>query len=185
MSTLIAKRWFNVEDYYRMVAAGILAEDDRVELIEGEIVEMSPIGSRHSACIDRVNKLFNRLGDQFIVRVQSPIRLSDFSEPQPDVSLLRPRKDFYARVHPSPADVLLLIEVADTSVEYDRKVKVPLYARAGIPEVWLIDLPQDKIEIYAQPNGGLYQKFQQLKPGESFVSQTLPDLQFDVDALLG
>ncbi len=185
MSTLIAKRWFNVEDYYRMVAAGILAEDDRVELIEGEIVEMSPIGSRHSACIDRVNKLFNRLGDQFIVRVQSPIRLNDFSEPLPDVSLLRPHEDFYAQAHPSPAAVLLLIEVADTSVEYDRKVKVPLYARAGIPEVWLIDLPQGTIEIYARPADGSYLKFQQLKPSESFVSQALPDLRFDVDALLG
>lgn len=186
MSTLIAKRCFNVEEYYRMAEAGILSEDDRVELIEGEIIEMSPIGSRHAACIDRiVNFLLGRYaGMTAIVRVQSPIRLDDFSEPQPDVSLLRPRDDFYATEHPKPADVLLVIEVADTSVEYDRGAKTPLYARAGIPEVWLINLRENEVELYAQPAAGSYQITQRFKAGASFASRILPDLTINVDALL-
>lgn len=186
MSTLIAKRCFNVEEYYRMAQAGILSEDDRVELIEGEIVEMSPIGSRHAACIDRiVNFLLNRYaGRTAIVRVQSPIRLDDFSEPQPDISLLRPREDFYAGEHPTPTDVLLLIEVADTSLEYDRVVKTLLYARANIPEVWLINLKEDEVDVYMQPVGDSYQTIQRFKAGESFASRVLPDLTLNVDELL-
>ncbi len=169
-----------------MAEAGILSEDDRVELIEGEIVEMSPIGSRRAACIDRiVNFLLNRFaGKTAIVRVQSPIRLDDFSEPQPDISLLLPREDFYAGEHPKSADVLLLIEVADTSVEYDRTVKTSLYARANIPEVWLINLKKSEIEVYTKPADGSYQTIRIFKTGESFASRILPDLMLDVDSLI-
>src|SRR5918912_896850 len=158
MSVQIAKRYFNVSEYYRMAEAGILTADDRVELIEGEIVQMSPIGSLHAACVRRLNQLLQRLlGHAAVISVQDPVRLSDFSEPEPDVALLKPRADFYAHQHPTPDDVLLIIEVADTTVLYDRNVKVPLYARAGIPEVWLVDLQQDLIEVYARPTSGAYQ----------------------------
>lgn len=119
-----------------MAAAGVLSEDDRVELIEGEIIEMNPIGSRHAACVGRLTKLLERqAGDRVIVWVQNPVQVNDYSEPLPDVTLLKPRDDFYAQANPQPADVLLIIEVADSSVDYDHEIKTPLYARAGIPEV--------------------------------------------------
>lgn len=169
-----------------MAEAGILSEDDRVELIEGEIVEISPIGSHHAACVKRLNSLLtSHMGNVAIVSVQDPIRLDDYSEPEPDIALLRRRDDFYAGAHPSPADVLLVVEVADSSVEYDRSVKVPLYARAGIAEVWLIDLAQDAIEIYVQPVNGKYQTSQHAGRGETIVSQTIANLSLGVDAILG
>ena len=135
MSVEIARHSFTVEEFERMGEACIFPPDARLELIEGEIVEMSPIGSPHAACVDALALLFNEIARRrFIIRVQSPVRLNDFSEPQPDVALLRWRDDFYRSAHPTPADVLLVVEVSDTTVETDRKVKVPLYARAGIPE---------------------------------------------------
>jgi Uma2 family endonuclease len=186
MSVQIEKRYFNVTEYYRMTEAGVLSEEDRVELIEGEVIKMSPIGSRHAACVRRLNTLLNRQVSQIaIVSVQSPIRLSDYSEPEPDIALLRPRNDFYSQAHPTADDVLLIIEVADTSVEYDRSVKLPLYARAGIPEAWLVNLPKDVIEVYTKPANGVYQKFQRVKRGKTLVSQTIPELVLDVDEMLG
>jgi Uma2 family endonuclease len=186
MSVQIAKRYFNVSEYYRMAEAGILTADDRVELIEGEIVQMSPIGSLHAACVRRLNQLLQRLlGHAAVISVQDPVRLSDFSEPEPDVALLKPRADFYAHQHPTPDDVLLIIEVADTTVLYDRNVKVPLYARAGIPEVWLVDLQQDLIELYARPAGGSYQVQRQVRRGERLTAETIPQPTLDVDAVLG
>src|SRR5918997_6720202 len=120
MSVQIARRHFTVDDFYRMLEAGILTEDDRVELIDGEIIEMSPIGSRHASCVMRLNAvLTKRLGDTAIVNVQNPLRLSTRSEPLPDCSLLKPREDFYSRAHPTPDDVLLVVEVADSSIGYD------------------------------------------------------------------
>src|SRR5437868_12357745 len=141
MSVQIARRHFNVAEYYKMAAAGVFSEDDRVELIEGEIVEMNPIGSRHAACVGRLTKLLERLtGDRAIVWVQNPVQVSDYSEPLPDVALLNPRDDFYSQATPQATDVLLIIEVAESSLEYDRSIKLPLYARSGIVEVWLVNL---------------------------------------------
>jgi Uma2 family endonuclease len=186
MSVQITKRYFNVTEYYRMAEAGILTADDRVELIDGEIVKMSPIGRRHAACVGRLTELLGRLLSQTaIVWVQNPIQLDDYSEPQPDITLLKRRADFYADTSAMPPDVLLVIEVADTTALSDRNVKVPLYARAGIPEVWLIDLPQDLIEIYAQPAGGTYQVQRQARPGEQLTAETLPQLSLSVDDVLG
>src|SRR5205085_10233676 len=144
------------------------------------------IGNRHAACVDRLGMLLNHIFyGKAIVRVQGPIRLNDFSEPQPDISLLKPRKDFYSSAHPTPADVLLVIEVADTSVNFDCRVKLPLYARAGIPETWVMILPKDLIEVHSQPVNGKYQKVQRLKRGRTLVSPTVPGLSFKVDDLLG
>jgi Uma2 family endonuclease len=184
MSVQIARRHFNVAEYYRMMEAGILSESDHVELIDGEVIEMSPIGSRHAACVDRLNKFFNKL-DEIIVRVQNPIRLDDFSEPQPDVTLLRMRADFYAQGHPIPSDVLLVVEVADSSTEFDRVVKLPLYAESLIPEFWLVNLPDEKIEVFSQPSNGAYQKSHGLKRGDNLASITIPGLSLTVDAILG
>jgi len=152
MSVRLLRRRFTVDEYHRMAQAGILAEDDRVELIDGEIVEMPAIGSRHAACVDRLTRVFSlRVGDHAVVRVQNPIWLGSRSEPQPDLALLRPRADFYASAHPAAADVLLVIEVADVSLEYDRSVKVPLYAAAGIAEAWIVDLAGGVVEVYRRP----------------------------------
>jgi Uma2 family endonuclease len=186
MSVQIARRHFNTTEYYRMVEAGILSEGDRVELIDGEVIEMSPIGSRHAACVDRLNKLLNRLVPQeVIVRVQNPIILDDYSAPQPDISLLRPRADFYAQEHPAPADVLLVIEVADSSTGFDREIKLPLYAQAMLPEVWLIILPDDTVEIYSQPANGSYQASRVFKRGETLTSNAVSTLSFDIAVILG
>jgi len=186
MSVEIARHSFTVEEYERMGEAGIFPPNARLELIEGEIYEMSPIGSPHAACVDALALLFNEVARRrFIVRVQSPIRLNDFSEPQPDVSLLRWRDDFYRGAHPTPADVLLVVEVSDTTTETDRKVKVPLYARAGIPEAWLVNIPDGRIEVYSDPSGDAYGQVKQFERGEQAQSSTLKELVMSVDELFG
>ncbi|HKS39242.1 MAG TPA: Uma2 family endonuclease, partial [Blastocatellia bacterium] len=135
---------------------------------------------------NRLNSILNRkVGDFAIVSVQNPVRLNDFSEPEPDITLLKPRDDFYSQSHPTAADVLLVIEVAETSVEYDRSVKMPLYARAGIPETWLVNLPKEIIEIYTQPKNGKYQKVQRLKRGKLLASPTVTGLSISADDILG
>ena len=186
MSVEIAKRLFNVQEYERMVETGILSEDDRVELIGGEILEMSPIGSRHAACVKRLNKLLAaRVGASAILSVQDPVVLDDLSEPEPDVVLLRPSPDFYEQGHPRPSDVLLLIEVSDTTLKFDRQIKMPLYARAGIEELWVVNLQDDEVEVYAQPSGGAYQLFRRVGRGETVNSENVPGLALEVDAVLG
>jgi Uma2 family endonuclease len=186
VATLPTTRRFNVREYHQMAAAGILGEDDRVELIDGEIVEMPPIGSRHAACVDRLNRMFTtQLGQGVIVRVQNPIRLSRHSEPQPDLVLVRPRPDFYAASHPEPEDVLLIVEVADSSTGYDRSVKVPLYARAGIREMWLVDLERGRVEVLREPAGGGYQTVQAYGPEDRLSVDALPDIQISPDEILG
>jgi len=186
MSVQIERRWFSVEEYDRMIETGIFPEDDRIELIDGEVVKMSPIGNSHAACVLRFTTFFSRLvGRLALVNVQNPIQLDDYSKPQPDIALLKPHKDFYAQSPPSPTDVLLLVEVADSSVAYDRGVKIPLYARAAIPEVWLVDLPREVIEVYAQPVAGVYQSFREARRGDRLTLASLPKLELRVDDLLG
>lgn len=177
---------FTVEDYHRMAEAGILGEDDRVELIEGEIVEMPPIGSPHGGTVKALIHLFSKaVGDRAIVSVQDPARLSDISEPQPDLMLLRPRPDFYRNSHATPADVLLLVEVADTSAAYDRSVKLPLYARVGIPEYWLVDLERGVLEVYRSPEDDRYADLQELRSGARVAPASLPDVELEVGEILG
>ena len=168
-----------------MAQAGILREDDRVELLEGEILEMAPIGSEHAACVARLTALFAQVHAKAIVWVQNPIRLSERSEPQPDLALLRPRPDFYAQTHPGSADVLLVVEVAETSVEVDRDVKVPLYAGAGILEVWLVDIAGECIEIFQKPTPQGYQEVRRTRRGDRLAPQTFPHLQLASDDILG
>ncbi len=169
-----------------MLAGGILAEDDRVELINGEIIEMAPIGSRHAACVKRLNALFSRhIGDRAVIGVQDPVRLGDYSEPQPDLVLLRPRSDYYAGGHPGPEDILLLVEVAESSAEYDRQVKLPLYARHGVREAWLVDLAGEAVEVYREPAPAGYRDVRRAGRGETVSPGALPDLALAVDDILG
>ncbi len=186
MSVEIAKRLFNVREYERMVETGILTEDDRVELIGGEIVEMSPTGTRHAACVRRLNTLLAaRVGASALLSVQDPIVLDDFSEPQPDVVLLRPRPDFYEQRHPRAPDVLLLIEVSDTTLKTDRQIKMPLYARAGVGEYWVVNLQDNEIEIYARPSGSAYQLVRRAGRGATVNTENVAGLAHEEDAVLG
>ncbi len=169
-----------------MAERGILSLNDRTELIEGEILHMSPIGSRHAACVNRLTAILtNLLNNQAIVSVQNPIQLSHFSEPEPDVALLAPRADFYATHLPTPADVLMVMEVADTSIEYDRTVKLPLYARSGIPEVWIINLNTNRIEIYTQPAIGEYEIKKEFTASDTLQFHTLAGLAIKASDILG
>ena len=171
---LLVRHKLTVADIYRMQDAGILHEDDRVELIGGELLDMAPIGSDHATTVDRLTKaLVMACGDLAIVRVQSPVRLDDLNEPQPDVSILRVRPDGYRFGHPGPADVLLLLEVADSSLRFDRRVKLPLYARFGIPEVWIADLQRRVLETHRTPVDGAYADIAQHTP-DGRVSLALP-----------
>ena len=146
-----------VDQYYRMAEAGILKEDDRVELIEGEIIDMPPIGIDHAYFVNRLTSLFiQSVGLQANVSSQNPIRLNSRSEPQPDIALLRYRDDFYRHAHPRPEDIILLVEVSDTTLRYDTEVKLPLYARHEIPEVWIVDLEHQRLEVFRRPEGGVY-----------------------------
>ncbi len=179
-------RRFTVEEYHAMAEAGILSEDDRVELIEGQIMFMSPIGSHHYSSVNRLNKLFVLgLQDRAVAHVQNPVRLDEGTEPEPDLTLLRPRDDFYAGRMPTPEDVLLLIEVADTSLGFDRTVKIPLYARHGISEVWLIALKEEYAEVYRRPAADGYGNITRYGRGDTLGVAALPDVNFSVDEVLG
>ena len=186
MSQQLAKHWISVDEYERMGQAGIFADYARLELLEGEIYEMSPIGSLHAACVKYLSAQLNHLfNGKFIVSTQDPIRLNDFSEPQPDIALLRWRDDFYRHAHPTPDDVLLVIEVADSTVETDRSYKIPLYAQSGIAEAWLVNLPEEQIELFATPVNGVYQTNITFKRNDEAQSQTTKDLIVAVSDVLG
>jgi Uma2 family endonuclease len=177
------KRLFDVHEYHRMIEAGIIREGSRVQLIEGEVLEKAAMGSRHAAC---VNRLFNRcVGENVIVSVQCPIRLGESSEPEADIALLKPRDDFYANGHPTPEDVPLLVEVSDTSLRHDRETKLSLYARAGISEVWIVNLPEETIEIHPRPATGKYRETVRAKRGEKATSRTVPGFELAVEDILG
>jgi len=182
----VPARPFSAAEYERMIETGVLTENDFCELIEGEIVAMSPLGSRHVACVNRLVALLVPLaGASAIVSPQNLIRLNDYSEPEPDIVLLKPRDDFYERALASPSDILALIEVADTTLDYDRTVKAPLYARNGIPEMWVVDLADESIEIYSQPSSETYQSIRRVARGDTLAFQRLPDITLKVDDILG
>jgi Uma2 family endonuclease len=185
-TTQATRRPFSAEEYHRLYDIGVLKEDDRVELIDGEIIEMFAIGPRHAACVDKLAELLrDRINKIAIVRVQNPVHLNEYSEPGPDIALLVRRDDFYSTDHPSPKDVLIAIEVADSSLAHDREFKLPAYARAGIPEVWLVDLINSRIEIHTQPAESLFQEVRLVLRGQKVVSKTVPQLDLRIDELFG
>lgn len=168
-----------------MAEAGILHEDDRVELIEGEIIEMTPIGRRHAACVAELNRLLvPAVGPRALLWPQNPITLPNETEPQPDIVLLRPRADRYLADDARPEDVLLLVEVADTSQRYDRQVKLPLYGRAGVAEVWIVDLPAEGIEVHRDPTASGYAHVERVGRGGVVSPAAFPDIILSVDTIL-
>lgn len=180
------RRRFTVDEYHRMAAAGILHEDDHIELLDGEIIEMAPIGGRHIACLIALTEsLILRLTGRALVSPQNPIRLSSGSEPEPDVALLRLRPDRYRDGPPTPADVYLVIEVADTSLRYDRQTKLPLYAAAGIAEVWVTDLAGERVLVYRSPREGRYRRTTVVRRGGTLAPEAFPDVVLRVDEVLG
>jgi len=180
----VTRRPITVEEYHRMGEAGILGERDRVELIEGELVAMAPIGSYHNGTVMALNKsLGQAVGDRALVSVQGPIRLDDLSEPEPDFALLKPRADAYRDSHPRPADVLLLIELADTSLNYHRAVKRSLYAQHAIPEFWIVNLAAGEIEICRDPGSDGYASLQRVGREGLAEPTLLPGVRIPLAAL--
>ena len=175
----------SVTDFHRMAEAGILREDDRVELIEGELIDMAPIGSRHMGTVIQLMRLLqSAVGDAALVSVQNPVRIDAHSEPQPDVALLLPRDDLYRSALPTARDVLLVIEVADTSTDYDRHVKLPLYARHGISEAWLVDLQQRVVEVHRDPQADGYRSQRPSTAGETLTVERLPQVRISASDVL-
>ncbi len=186
MSVAVTTRKFTVDEYHAMIQSGILQEDDRVELLAGEIIEMSPISSRHAACVKQLIKLFSplALNNKMVMGVQDPVCIAPDSEPQPDIAILKPRDDFYQSAHPTASDSFLLIEVAESSQQTDREVKIPLYAHAGIREVWLVDLVNEVVERYLEPKGNAYQRIEKYIAGQEISPQAFPDFRLAVKDIL-
>ncbi len=172
--------------YHVMAEYGAFAPDERVELFEGEIIGISPIGSLHVRCLNFLSSYLNRLfATTYIISVQNPIILNDLSEPQPDISVVRFREDFYKDSLPAAADISLIIEVSDVSVEFDRSIKFPKYAAAGIPEAWLINLEAERVEVHSVAKETTYGMVKIYGRGENVLSETMPNLGLSVDSILG
>ena len=182
----VRRRPLSVAEYHRMAEVGILTPDDRVELIEGELVEMAAMGGPHVGAVIALNRLFSRAaGSDAVVSVQMPVQLGEGSEPEPDIALLRPRADDYRRAVPHARDVLLLIEVSDTTIEYDRRVKSQLYAREGVPELWIVDVGAGRIEVYQAPGPGGYASVRSVGRGEVLSPAALPRVTVAAADILG
>ncbi len=182
----VKRHRFTAQEYRAMGDAGVLGEDDRVELVDGEVVDMAPIGGPHLSCVVALTHLLvERSEGRWFVSVQNPVRLGERDEPQPDLSLLRGRPERGAAAPPGPDDVLVVIEVSDTTLSYDRTVKLPLYARAGIPEVWIVDVGARRVEVYAEPGTEGYRASRSFGQGELVVSGAVEGLSLPVGEVLG
>ena len=185
MAVEIERRLFTVDEYHRLIDTGIFHEDERIELINGELVRMAPIGHTHGGQVKRLNRTWGRLlGDRAIVSVQDPVTLPDFAEPQPDIMLLRPREDDYARSNPTAGDVLLIVEVADSSLVYDQQVKGLMFAQAGIADYWIVNLTAGQLLVYREPTPTGYGSVQTLGKGDTVTPLAFPDLTIQVSDLL-
>ena len=181
-AVLLPRHKLDVEAYHRMGQAGILGEDDRIELIDGALIDMAPIAAEHAATVNALAQtLMMACGDRAIVSVQNPVRLDSLNESQPDLMVLRPRADRYRAGHPGPADVLLLIEVADSSLRLDRQVKLPLYAQAGIAELWIVDLGSRRVDVFRDPAGPGYATTQTYRSGDRVVLGQTPGISVALD----
>lgn len=185
MSTALRRRTFTVNEYHQMAKTGIFREDERIELLKGDILAMPPIGSYHASRVAKLDRIFEkRLGESVIVWVQNPVHIDDSSEPEPDIALLKPQADFYAASLPRPDDILLLVEIADASLENDRGLKLPLYAKAGIREVWIVNLRDACVEVYTEPEEQGYMTLRRFHPGKTLIPTAFPELQIAVDDIL-
>ena len=175
---------FTVDEYYKMIELGILKDYERAEIIEGELIKKMTVGDKHAAVVNRLNRFFSRnLKDVILVSIQNPVRLTDYNEPEPDITLADLRK-FDGNRHPRPEEVILIIEVSDSTVKYDRDKKLPLYAEAEIAEVWIVNLPNEIVEVHTKPSVGLYQSVKIFRRGETVQSEVLPDLSLQVESVL-
>ncbi len=182
----LVRHKLTVDDYYRMADAGILSDDDRVELIAGDVVDMAPIGAGHASVVTTLHeRLVLACAGRAIVRSQNPVRLDRLNEPQPNMAVLRPSADSYMTAHPGPADVLLLIEVADSSLRFDRAVRLPLYARAGIPELWIVDLQRNVLTAHRAPDAGHYTEVTTHGPGDRLALALAPEITLKMDQVFG
>lgn len=185
MIGLLERRLWSAEEYHQMAEAGILNDDDRLELIEGEIIRMSPVGVRHVATVNRINQLLSfHFFNRAIVSPQNPVRLNDLSEPEPDLVLLKFKKDTYVTDLPTAGDVLLLIEVSDSTLAYDRNVKRPLYARSGVPEYWIMNLIDNVIEVHREPEGDGYKEMFRVSRNSQISAVAFPEVTFQVEDLI-
>jgi Uma2 family endonuclease len=186
MSALLQRKLFTVDEYDTMIKAGVFDGKERVELIEGEFVKKMTQGDLHIGCINYLNRFFSQnCSEDVLISVQNAVRMNIFSAPEPDVALLRFRNDFYSTGKAQPEDVLLLIEVADTTVSSDRRVKIPLYANAEVPEVWLVNLPRKIIEVYTEPKNGKYQIVRKATKSETITPKMIADLSVKVADIVG
>jgi Uma2 family endonuclease len=180
------KKLFTVDEYYRMAEIGVLRDDDRTELINGEIIEMSAMGARHASAVSRINQLMvPLLKGKAQLRPQLPLRLNDYNEPMPDLCFVKARRDHYGSKHPGSGDTLLAIEVSDTSLKYDRDVKCGVYAASRVPEFWVVDLPGDVLLIFRDPSRGAYKTSLTVKRGESVAALAFPEIEIAVADFLG
>jgi Uma2 family endonuclease len=178
-------RKFTVAEYHSLADKGVFGRQERIELWDGEFISMSPIGTRHAGIVDQLAEyLRNFLEGKVIVRVQNPLVLDDFTEPEPDLTILHRREDFYKGSNVTAADVFLVIEVADTSLRYDREIKLPGYAAAGIQEAWLVDLQNDRVEIFTDPSPTGYRLVRILSRGDTAASSVFPEVQIAVSDLI-
>ncbi len=184
VATKPTRKQFTVEEYYKLGELGMLG-DGRTELIDGDIIFMAPMGSRHANCVDGLAEIFyDALGKRARIRSQAPIRLNGKLEPEPDLSILKRRKGFYEESHPQPQDIYLLIEVSVTTINDDRNVKSVLYAKAGIIELWIVDIEGQLVEVYRHPGANGYESIQQFRPGNSISPLSFPDIAIAVDDIL-
>jgi len=182
----LTRRRFTVAEYMRMAEVGLLDEDSRIELIRGEIVEMSPINVLHALCVNRLTMLLSaKLTGRVIVSVQNPLQIDEYSIPQPDIALWKLPFENYANRLPGPPDVLLVIEVADSSIQYDRKTKTKLYGAAGITDYWIVNLAERQIEVYREPQTDGYRVTTRYKPGETLSPLAFADVNLGTDEILG
>ena len=180
------RKRFTVDDFYKMAEVGILVDNIRSELIDGEIIEMSPMGVAHCAAVNRASQYFILLFKEKVqVSVQLPVRLSEFNEPEPDLAFLKPRQDFYKTRHPGAADVFMILEISDSSHNYDRNVKLPMYASSRIPEVWIEAVAENVVHVFRDPVGRTYRTALTLHPGETISLLALPEVVVSVSDLLG
>jgi Uma2 family endonuclease len=185
MSVALVRERITVDQYEALIVRGALTENDRVELIDGEIVERAAIGGQHAGCVDDLTELiFLGLAGRATVRVQSPIRLGTTSEAEPDLTLLRRREDSYRDQHPAADAILLVVEVGDSSIDYDRNVKAPLYARSGVPELWLVDLRAQRVDVCREPGPKGYRRIRQALAGETISPLAFPDLVLEIGRFL-
>lgn len=175
---------FTVDDYYKMIDLGILDDREKAEIIDGELIKKMTIGDKHAFAVDFLNRFFFKcLSDNILVRVQNPLRLSDYDEPEPDIVLTDLTK-YDGKRHPRPEETVLVVEVSESTLKYDRDTKLPLYAAAEIPEVWIVNLPNEIIEVHQKPFAGIYQYVKIFQSGETVTSGVLPDVTLSVDSIL-